>query len=561
MAAPGAGLRRVPTWLAVVVLGSVGGVVPVLVAHHFGALGIPRNDDWSYMLAAFRFAETGRLDLNGWAAVNVVGQIVPAAPTVWAFGRQPSLLQLVTVAFGLMGLVALFQLGCTQVTRPRALFVALMVCVSPLWAPLVVSYMTDVPAFALAMVTLTVGAVAFRRVGSVVEIRTGVYLIALAFGFWAYTVRDNMIVVPVALTAVAGWCAWAGSRRDRMAVLVGLGGWVLAFLAFQLWKHGATGYQSPRLTLDPRVVSKGVRRSMQTLPTVGLLLAPAVFLAGPVRAVRASFARAPRTAALVAVAVGGTAATVLVLRGRPLGVGNYLERNGALGNFVLRGGRAPLLPPPIFPLIGALAIAVVTVTAIASVRPVVDEVVRLGSSGFAPPRDPGAFVVALAWVGLGVFMVGSSALGNALWDRYVIVIVPLVALSLLRAVRPAPGVSARPRRTGAVVALVALGAFGLVYDANSASYDGSRWDVAATAVRAVGDSARVDGGFEWVDYHAGTEVYLFDRRRDRFCVVVRSEADRPRAGDPEVVAAEGVWGPTGTQTWIVARFRGSCRAG
>ena len=37
-------------------LAFVGGVVPIAIASHFGVLGIPRNDDWSYLLTAFRFA-------------------------------------------------------------------------------------------------------------------------------------------------------------------------------------------------------------------------------------------------------------------------------------------------------------------------------------------------------------------------------------------------------------------------------------------------------------------------------------------------------------------------
>ena len=31
-------------------------VVPLLIAGHYGAFGIPRSDDWSYLLVQFRFA-------------------------------------------------------------------------------------------------------------------------------------------------------------------------------------------------------------------------------------------------------------------------------------------------------------------------------------------------------------------------------------------------------------------------------------------------------------------------------------------------------------------------
>ncbi|MFI5053952.1 MAG: hypothetical protein ACHQDE_06275, partial [Acidimicrobiia bacterium] len=57
--------RPLSPWAALAVLALVGGVVPVALAGHFGALGIPRHDDWSYALAAFRFADRGRFNGNG----------------------------------------------------------------------------------------------------------------------------------------------------------------------------------------------------------------------------------------------------------------------------------------------------------------------------------------------------------------------------------------------------------------------------------------------------------------------------------------------------------------
>ena len=553
-------LRAVPTWLAVVALAVVGGVVPVFVAHRYGALGIPRNDDWSYALATFRLGGEGRFDLNGWAAVNVVGQILPGVPAVWVFGRRFTPLQIEVVLFGLAGLVALFELGCRLVSRARALFVALIVALCPFWGPLAVSFMTDVPGISMAFVTLAFGAAALRPPATpgADRIRPSLYAATMAAGFWAYTIRDNAIVATIAVTLVAAWCAWRGSRRDRLAVGAGIAAWIAALFLFMAWKEGAAGYQTPSFTIHHVVVRTALRRSVQLLPVLGLMTAPAVALAGPVRLVTASFRRAPRAAGLVAVAVGGVAAVVTIARSRPLGTGNYLDEAGTLGTDLMRGARDPILGDGVPVVLGVIGVVSVAIIAVAIVRPLADEWVRLRERGFGPPPDPSAFLVGLAALGFSMFIVASGVAGNAVWDRYVLSVVPLVALLVLRAARTVPGGNESTRRLGGAVALAGLGALGLVFSVNSASYDGARWNVASEAADQIGRPGRVNGGFEWVDYQAGEEIYLGGLPRGRFCVVLRSESERPRPEDPRVVASAGVWGPTGTQTWIVARRTGVC---
>ena len=74
--------------LAIAVLVVVGGVLPVLVAQHSGALGIPRSDDWSYLTSLFRWTDGGGLRFNGWVSMTLVGQLGLAAPVAIASGRS-----------------------------------------------------------------------------------------------------------------------------------------------------------------------------------------------------------------------------------------------------------------------------------------------------------------------------------------------------------------------------------------------------------------------------------------------------------------------------------------
>src|SRR5262245_45173389 len=90
-----------PLWsrertLALVAIVIVGGVVPLLITQHFGALGIPRNDDWIYIRAAFAFVDTGVLDGRHWIAATLVGQLVASVPTIAVFGHSVAALQVQT---------------------------------------------------------------------------------------------------------------------------------------------------------------------------------------------------------------------------------------------------------------------------------------------------------------------------------------------------------------------------------------------------------------------------------------------------------------------------------
>src|SRR5215510_3418146 len=167
---------------ALVVL--VGGVFPFLVARHFGAFGIPRNDDWAYLRSAFGFADHGTLTGGDWASMNLVGQLVVALPAVWLFGHRVEALQLEVLVLGVAGLLCVLDLARRLLPLGHALLVALTVAIGPLWAALSVSYMTDIPAFAFAMASLAAGALGIGR-----DLVNGLFCASLVIGVFGFTVR------------------------------------------------------------------------------------------------------------------------------------------------------------------------------------------------------------------------------------------------------------------------------------------------------------------------------------------------------------------------------------
>jgi hypothetical protein len=163
-------------------------------------------------------------------------------------------------------------------------------------------------------------------------------------------------------------------------------------------------------------------------------------------------------------------------------------------------------------------------------------------------------VVALAATGYSIGCAFAVALGySKLFDRYLLPIIPLVAILALHTNASTAAVSRRVRVAG-YAALGALAVLGAVFGANSASFDGTKWRVASHAVELVSDPTLVDGGHIWNDYYAGRHL------RGTFkgaCVVLRA-GPRPAPGDPGVVGVGRVWSPTGTQVWVVARESGQC---
>ncbi|MGZ4759404.1 MAG: hypothetical protein ACXV95_10130, partial [Acidimicrobiales bacterium] len=70
----GTSWRRWAPALLIVALG----LVPLVLASHYGATGLVRNDDWSYSEILFRWADTGHLQLNGWVSMYLIGHLALA---------------------------------------------------------------------------------------------------------------------------------------------------------------------------------------------------------------------------------------------------------------------------------------------------------------------------------------------------------------------------------------------------------------------------------------------------------------------------------------------------
>jgi hypothetical protein len=234
----------------------------------------------------------------------------------------------------------------------------------------------------------------------------------------------------------------------------------------------------------------------------------------------------------------------------------FLEPNVVfLNQWTLTGAQPDLIPEfllQVLALVGLLSLVLLVCGVIPSAR---DALARAGARYIGSPASPALAIVALATIGCVVVCTLARMSSGVFYDRYLLPLIPLVAI-LVHSARAGRAGSTRWARVAGCISLLGLAGFGIVYAATSASFDGTRWSV-ARAVAQTTSPTRVDAGFEWNNFHAGTVQYPFTAHPKSACIVLDAETSRLRNGE-SVVQFRRLWTPLDTDLWIVARQRGPC---
>ncbi len=492
--------RRVGVVVAITVVGMV---VPVLVARHFGALDHPRSDDWSYLRTLFGVADGHGWNFNGWVSMTLVGQVFMTLPIAHAWARSIVAARIATAIWGAVGLGAVYATArALRIPRAGALLVPVTIAVGPLWGPLASTYMTDVPAFAAQTLAVWATVVSVQRTG-----RRRWFAAALAFGFLAVSIRQYAIIVLIA--TLLTHALEARRRHDRAAgrrVIVGAVVFTIATAALFAWWTTIPGNLSFGLKVPTLATIRiAVEASGNFLRLTALLLAPVIVAAGPITIIRRARRADPGLTQFVTIA---TAALLAIswLSSAPPFVGNYIDRRGTLADDIIHGQRPPVIPPWMFHFlvigssIAAIVLVLVGVPALAKLR-------ATGRARLVSEADTTSVFFALSLIGFAGAYALAILVDLPVFDRYVLPVLPIVAVLVLRSALVCAEPEATDSRAGrmwhrAAVAttLALLATVGLVFSAESASYDAARWRVASLAVHAGYPAVDVDGGYEWVGY-------------------------------------------------------------
>lgn len=488
-------------WI-LLLLAVVGVVVPVAVASHYGALGIPRSDDWSYLLTLFRWVDTGKLSFNGWVSMTLVGQIAIASPVAAIAGHSITAVQLFTTMVGFVGLLGVVFIG-REVVRPAwwAVFTAVTIAVGPLWGPLAPTFMTDVPTFTFEMLTLAAAAVALRRR----SVSLPWLAVSVALGLVGVSIRQYAVIPvgAVVLVAVLLLVAERDWRKLRIVVVIAaLFG--VAALAILYWWSGLPDSKSLSPSFPTvHTISGMLIKDAGFLRLAGLLLLPVVVLAGPVRIFqRAWRASSNLTTLLTSLMVIWLAVMYARVPESPF-VGNYVAREGVLSIVVLAGNRPDVIPSWLFDSLVVLGSIAGMLIVLSAVPCVMDMPRRIRERDLLRVNDPLVIVMALTVIGFVIAYSAATVTGLPVYDRYALPLLPLLAFLVLRTTQREPQYERAPRnrKIWAGVAIVLLAALGLAYTVDSASFDGTRWKVAEAAVKKGYQPIQVGGGFEWLGFH------------------------------------------------------------
>jgi len=116
---------------------------------------MPFDDDWSYAFTVRQFLAGGHITYNGWSAPLIITQTLWGALWCKLLGYSVVTLRLSTLPMDIGAAVLCYVLARRADLRPAAALCAtLTLCLSPLFLPLALSFMTDVPAVFYVLMSL-----------------------------------------------------------------------------------------------------------------------------------------------------------------------------------------------------------------------------------------------------------------------------------------------------------------------------------------------------------------------------------------------------------------------
>ena len=506
-----------PSVLALSALIGIGVGVPLLIGAVSGATFLPRNDDAAYRRVALDLFSNGRLELNGWNSMTLIGQIILVQPLLWLAGGAEWAFTAATAVLAVVGIVAGYSLARRILSVPRSLLAGLGVLAFPGFLLNTTSFMTDVPAWSAELVCLALGAVALHRSGR----QQLLWLVAsLVVGCLGFSIREYAIAAPV---AVLGVSLLLPVHRSRGYWIAGAAAIALCcgIYLFEIHLPGR------RAGIEGDLSSFSIVALRQGISTLSLVLAPAMVLA------IGQWWR--RWHAIDALAGFGA---WLVLFHSPLAtllrsgewpsmiLGNVFELNGSLGSTSLSGVRPQLYVPPSWEILNAAAfVAGLVLCAICG--GVIGAYLRGVIHGLRDGRGRRVFWLwtGSTWTLLALFAIlyGGGifawSLKFTMFDRYLWPLILPLYVVLLRPPSEAE-VPVGPSSAGITFARVPRAILGrmsagfaaallaglmltsVVLLLNADAFDAARWQMGDTVVASGTQADTIDAGFEWVAFHA-----------------------------------------------------------
>jgi Dolichyl-phosphate-mannose-protein mannosyltransferase len=419
------------------------------------------GDDSAYAHMALQAARTGHFAYNGWEAAVMILHVYWGALFIRLFGFSFDCVRFSTLPFAFGSVIFCYLLVRRAGLRAKeALFVTALFALCPLFLPVAVSYMTDVPGLFFLFASLYA---LTRAAEASLEGRGYVWLaLGVTLGFLGGTGRQVAWLAPLVVLPYLAWLrrsqrVFAGVSLAAWAAVLGGVGWVMAWFNRQPYVEPQTPLLSElKIALQKPAADIGI--TARILLTILLLCLPATV---PLlwEASRKAWSGTLLRKLLVIVSLIGVTLAVLV---HP-SVASFPWLASTL-NWEGINGSQPLLGRPIVitrAIRAAVALAVYAVGCILAGELVnLRELARRASRAFLDETGGQFALVAMSLVSVVYFALTVIRASHFdIFDRFLLPVLPLAATVFLLWVKPEKN-DAVFGRWGMPVALASLAVLG-----------------------------------------------------------------------------------------------------
>ena len=467
----------------------------------------PLNDDWWYARSLGCLLNEHKLIFPYGVTMTLVSQLVWGVLFCKIFGASFHVLRASTLVLGLVGILATYGL-LREIRVPRSLsFIgAMVIAVNPWYVELSNTFMTDVPFFAFAMLSLFFYVRAIRR-DSVAYMAAGTLLACIAV-----LTRQIGIMLPISF-AVAYLVKNGIRPRSLINTLLPVIVVVGLLLAYQKWLSAAGRmplYYSVQskaglqfLTSGPKQMLLGLTGVLKTaLVYTGLFLFPVLIATLPRKDTPSP--RLWRINLAASTLLGLALLATLILHGE------WMPLKLQWGNILIDFGVGPATLCDVYPLkLSYLPTAskalwqLITVVGVAGAALLFRHLLQAIETIFAKKADHDSRPLLVLWLSAAALCLGPVILLSKFgyFDRYFLILLPLLMPIALLNTNP----SKNRALIGAALAVIVLfGVFGVGATHDYFAWNRARWKAyGQLAGQGRIPSTLIQGGYEcngWLSY-------------------------------------------------------------
>ena len=466
----------------------IGVVIPLVLTSAFHTFSVPQNDDWAFRLIATHFFDTGHFRYNNWEAMILYGQVAWTWLFKLIFGFHQWIFAGSVAALASFGIISAYALTRRVVTRGWSFFLVFLMTTFIGVSYNVGNYMTDLPAFSLALVCIYLGAKCSESTGKL----HWVYLsLSMFTGVWSFSIRQFAIAAPLAVL-LALYCV----DRSKKNQIIGVGIFLVAlcFTLLEIANH-TPGFVHAHFQLP---TSAALIQELRMFETLSFMMSPAIFIAAwriwPHR-----WSNAVSFGTLAGASIG---IYLLLFEGSNFFAGDYFWQGGITSWLTLTGAWPNLFPNYLWNTF--IIVGIVSTACLVGIM-----ALKIRLRGLTKFEEVSSTKLLLSLYCLGsialVFL--SGMFGEPQFERF---LWPIAftgsALLLMTKQVEINGVSRSFKnvRIGAGLLTGMLTLVSLTLTLNTLSIDSVVWKAGESLVSQGFKSNQIDAGFAWLGTHSGT---------------------------------------------------------